>query len=196
MSGSRQPVGTKNPRTFQCGEDVKSTKSATRQARRTATLLELAQFAHAQWFFGNVYEAIVRVPERLADSVSDRIDRRPTSLLGAGSPVRYYVPAAPVAVASTLGAVITARGNARGRRWLAISSGCWVSGAALTAYLVRKVNIRLFFASDAATLPPPADREALLRTWYRLNVLRIAAAGGALFATYRAKRATLEVLNT
>jgi hypothetical protein len=171
-------------------------KSATHQARCTATLLELAQLAHAQWFFGNVYEAVVRVPERLADSVRDGIDQRPATLLGAGSPVRYYVPAAPIAVASTVGAVITARGNARGRRWLAISSGCWLSGAALTAYLVRKVNITLFFASDAAALPSPVDREALLRTWYRLNVLRIAAAGGALFATYRAKRAALEILNT
>lgn len=130
------------------------------------------------------------------DRQNPPIDERPTSLLGAGSPVRYYVPVAPVAVASTLGAVITARGNARGRRWLAISSGCWISGAALTAYLVRKVNIPLFFASDAATLPPRADREALLRTWYRLNVIRIAAAGGALFATYRAKRATLEIVTT
>jgi hypothetical protein len=185
---SPEPCHPLNPMT--------STTSATRQARCTATLLELAQLAHAQWFFGNVYEAVVRVPERLADSVRDGIDQRPTSLLGAGSPVRYYVPAAPVAVASTLGAVIAARGNARGRRWLAISSGCWRSGAAITAYLVRKVNITLFFAADRATPPPPTDRDALLRTWYRLNGLRIAAAAGALFATYRAKRATLEILNT
>ena len=173
-----------------------STKSATRRARCTATLLELAQLAHAQWFFGNVYEAVVRLPERLAYSVDGGIDQRPASVLGPGSPVRYYVPAAPVGVASTLGALITSRGDARARRWLAISTGCWVSGAAVTAYLVRRVNIKLFFAVDPAAPPPPVDREALLHIWYRLNVLRIAAAGGALLAAYRAKRAALEIFNT
>jgi hypothetical protein len=40
--------------------------------------------------------------------------------------------------------------------------------------------------------PPRAERDALMRTWYRLNVLRIAAAAGASFAAYRAKRAITE----
>src|SRR6476469_809687 len=40
-------------------------------------------------------------------------------------------------------------------------------GAALTAYLVRNVNLKLFLA---VAPPRPAERDALLRTWYRLNV--------------------------
>jgi Domain of unknown function (DUF1772) len=169
------------------------TKAAADRTRLTAALLDLAQFAHAQWFFGNVYEAVVKIPERLAaeaaDSAPDGIGQRPRSVLGAGSPARYYLPAAPVAVAAILGAVITGLGSARSKLWLAISASCWVSGAGLTAYLVRKVNLKLFFAAEP---PRPTDRDTLLRTWYRLNVLRAAAAGGALFATHRARQASLK----
>ena len=122
----------------------------------------------------------MKIPERLSAEVSESarqgIDEHRTSVLGSGSPVRYYAPAAPVALIGTLGAAITGLGSARSKRWLAISTGCWLSGAVLTAYLVRKVNLKLFFTADP---PPPADRNALLRTWYRLNVLRTAAAGGA-----------------
>jgi hypothetical protein len=54
----------------------------------------------------------------------------------------------------------------------------------MTAYLVRKVNLKLFFGDE----PPPAvERDALVRTWYRVNVLRTAVAGAALFATQRAR---------
>ena len=42
----------------------------------------------------------------------------------------------------------------------------------------------LFFSADP---PSPAEREALIRIWYRVNVLRITA--GALLAAYRASKA-------
>jgi hypothetical protein len=119
----------------------------------------------------------VKIPERLSAELSDSaygIDEPPRSVLGPGSPVRYYLPAAPVTIVGTLGAVINGLGSPCSQRWLTISTSCWISGAALTAYLVRKVNLKLFFAAEP---PPPAEREALLRTWHRLNVLRTAAAG-------------------
>jgi hypothetical protein len=64
-----------------------------------------------------------------------------------------------------------------------------VAGAALTGYVVREVNLKLFFGAEP---PPPAERDALLRTWYRLNALRAAAVGGAMFATQCAKQASRE----
>jgi len=157
-------------------------------ARRTAALLDLAQLGYAQWFFGNMYEAVVKVPDRLCDP-AQRTDGRGMSVLGPGSPVRYYVPAPPVALVGTLSAVINGVGNPRSRRWLTVSAGCGVAGVALAGYVVRKVNLKLFFAAQA---PPPAERDALLRTWYRVNVLRTAAVGGALFATQCAKQASLK----
>jgi hypothetical protein len=59
--------------------------------------------------------------------------------------------------------------------------------------LVRKVNLRLFFSTEP---PPPAERDALLRSWYRLNVLRMAAVGGSVFATQCAKQASLKNAKT
>jgi hypothetical protein len=160
-----------------------------RRARRTAALLDLAQLAYAQWFFGNVYEAVVKIPDRLSAELPESApgtDGRSRSVLGPGSPVRYYLPAPPVALVGTVGAVVNGLGNSRSRRWLTVSAGCGVAGAALTGYVVRKVNLKLFFGAE----PPAAERDALLRTWYRLNVLRAAAVAGAIFATQRAKQSS------
>lgn len=72
-----------------------------------------------------------------------------------------------------------------GRRWLAVTVGCSAGAAATTAYLLRGVNLRLFYSTDP---PSPAEREHLLRIWYHVNMLRIATAGGALLAAYRASK--------
>lgn len=168
-----------------------STQTVPR-ARRTAALLDLAQLAYAQWFFGNVYEAVVKIPDRLSAELPDSAPGthgRSRSILGPGSPVRYYLPAPPVAVVSTVGAVVNGVGNPRSRRWLTVSAGCGVAGAALTGYVVRKVNLKLFFGAEP---PPPAERDELLRTWYRVNVLRAAAVAGAMFAIQRAKQTSLK----
>jgi hypothetical protein len=66
-------------------------------------------------------------------------------------------------------------------------SGLLDVGSGHHRYLVRKVDLKLFFADEQ---PPIAERDALIGTWYRLNVVRIATAAGALVATYRAKQAS------
>ncbi|MFE4837268.1 hypothetical protein ACFRAU_21640 [Arthrobacter sp. NPDC056691] len=55
--------------------------------------LAVAEFTHAHWFFGNLYEAVVKVPHRVAGSEDGPELRR--SPLGSGSPGRYYAPLAP-----------------------------------------------------------------------------------------------------
>jgi hypothetical protein len=157
-----------------------------RQERLTTRLLDFAQLGHAHWLFGNIYEAVVKVPDRLAAEHAARVsvDGRAASLFEAGSPVRYYVPAAPLTLAATFGAVITGWRTARTRRWLATAAASSMTGVAATAYLVRRVNLPLFFSADP---PSPADRYDLVRTWHRVNLLRIAAAGVALYATHRAR---------
>lgn len=50
-----------------------------------------AELGRLQWFGGNLYEAAVNMPRLLVDAQSNR---RP-GLLAAGSPLRYYLPAAP-----------------------------------------------------------------------------------------------------
>lgn len=145
----------------------------------TGRLLMLAQLGHAQWFFGNLYEAVVRVPDRLAAEAGAAHARSP---LGAGSPLRYYVPAIPATLPATLAALWSGRDAPEARRWLVVAASCSVSGAGVTAVLVR-LNLRLFFAAEAV---PTSERQELLRTWYRLNAVRLATTAGAWIAARQA----------
>src|SRR5258707_2172901 len=73
-----------------------SAKLKSKQQNRVATLLSIAQLGYAHWFFGNLYEAVVRVPERLAkDYEPGKDDRRLATVFSSRSPVRYYVPGDP-----------------------------------------------------------------------------------------------------
>jgi hypothetical protein len=146
----------------------------------TARLLDIAKLGYAQWLFGNIYESVVKIPERLAT------DPNRTSVLGPGSPLRYYAPVLPVTVATTAAAFITGWGIEGARRWLAMTAGCSISGLAITGYLVRRVNLKVMFA---ASPPPEAERDALIDLWHRLNLVRIAAVTGAWFAAHRTNAA-------
>ena len=147
------------------------------QQSRASAFLTLAQLGYAHWFFGNLYEAVVRVPERLSkEKPPGSDDPLPMSLLGSGSPVRYFLPGVPVVMLGVLSAMPA------GWKWRSARPG-FVSlglstllGFAVTAYLVRAVNCKLFFASQPIT---QAQRERLLRIWYRANILRLLATGCA-----------------
>lgn len=160
--------------------------SPRRPSRRrvTAALLTLAQLGYAQWFFGNLYEAVVKIPDLMvAGDGTSAVDRRSASLSRPGSPVPYYIPGAAVTVAATLGALGAGWDRPGDRRWLVTAAAGTLSGVAITAYLVRAVNLKLFFSRQP---PAPADQETLLCTWYRLNRLRLVAVGGAWLAARRA----------
>ncbi len=163
-------------------------RSADCRVALTAWLLSIARLGYAQWLFGHIYEAVVKMPERLAletVKADARLNGGTTSVLGPGSPVRYYTPVAPAILASTSVAVATCWALQSARRWLIVTAGCLLSGLALTAFLVRAVNLKVMFVAKA---PPPAERDARIRVWYRLNIVRIAAVGAALFAADRASQ--------
>jgi hypothetical protein len=48
----------------------------SKQQKRVATLLAIAQLGYAHWFFGNLYEAMVRIPERIANDYEPGEDDR------------------------------------------------------------------------------------------------------------------------
>ncbi|WP_367129727.1 anthrone oxygenase family protein [Saccharothrix sp. HUAS TT1] len=138
----------------------------------------LARLGQAHWFFGNLYEAAVDVPRLVADA-----EREPR-LLGPGSPLRYYAPAAPVTVAATGAALVEAWRSGGDRRAVATSAAGTLVAAGLTGYLVRAVNLRLLRGGT----PPGADeRRRLLRTWHRLNLVRLAALAVAALALRRSR---------
>ena len=139
-----------------------------RRRRLASTALSLAQLGHAHWFFGNLYEAVVRVPHRMLDEAvaADQA----TEVLRPGSPLRYYVPGIPLTVPAALVTLVAGWPDPRQRRWLAVFASCSATGGAITGYLVRRVNIPLFFSAEPVDA---AQRVALLRTWYRLNGARL-----------------------
>ena len=145
-------------------------------------LLAGAEFTHAHWFFGNLYEALVKIPHRVASA--EPTSELPRSPLGAGSPGRYYVPLAPLNLPMAAASLLAGWKQADRRSWLILATASSAAGAGATAYLLRSVNPKLFFG------PRPlgeAEREPLLRRWYRLHAVRIATSAISLFAIDRAR---------
>ncbi|MEU4449668.1 anthrone oxygenase family protein [Actinosynnema sp. NPDC050801] len=143
----------------------------------------LARLGHAHWFSGNLYEAVVDVPGLLADARPHREPR----LLGPGSPLRYYAPAAPVTVVATGVTLVESWRNGGDRRAVATSAVGTLVAAGLTGYLVKAVNLRLLRDDE-----PLGDdeRRRLMRTWHRGNLLRLVALAVTAAATRRATRST------
>lgn len=145
--------------------------------KRVADLLTVAQLGYAHWFFGNLYEAVVRVPDRLAgDYTPGAEDRRLASVLAVGSPVRYYLPGIPAVLGATLAALVAGWTSRADRPWLGATALSTLAGIAATGYLVVAVNRKLFVAGQALT---QAEQDRLLRIWYRLNVVRLVSTGCA-----------------
>jgi hypothetical protein len=144
------------------------------QRIRRAGLSTAAELGLAHWFFGNLYEEVVRMPARIADQPS------PGGPLAPGSPVRYYIPAAPVTLAATLACVADGWRRRADRPALAAAALLTAAGTALTAHLVRAVNLRLL--DDARRPADPAERQRLVEHWHRVNRIRLVAVAGAAVA--------------
>ena len=144
------------------------------------TPLTVARVAHVQWFFVTLYEAVVRMPDRLVD---EHDSGRRSTPFAPGSPARYHLPIAPVVVGSALTALVDARRNDRDRAALTVAATSSVCGAALTGYLVRTVNLRMLTAGP----PIGADeRGELVRRWHRVNRARLVLLAVAAVALERA----------
>lgn len=154
------------------------------RTRTTKRLLTLAQLGRAHWFFGNLYEAVVRVPDHLAKPAGSAEDPSLPSLFGKGSPVRYFVPGLPLTFGATIGALLTGWKTPATRGWLVASTASTLAGGLATAYLVANVNPKLFGAGEPLTTE---ERQALLRTWYRLNAFRLGAAAAGLVTAEKAR---------
>ncbi|BBF99806.1 MULTISPECIES: anthrone oxygenase family protein [Pseudonocardia] len=138
--------------------------------RRTGPALALARLTHVQWFAVNLYEAVVRIPERLADE-HDRTDRpRGRGPLRRGSPARYHVPAIPLVLGSAVAAVATGPRSTGARRATVTAAGSSLAATVLTGYLVRTVNLRLLDDGGPIT---PDERDRLLARWDAVNGVRL-----------------------
>jgi hypothetical protein len=157
-------------------------QTSDRRAVLVDRLLGVAEFSHAHWFFGNLYEALVKIPDRVAGS--EATPDLPRSPFGAGSPGRYYAPIAPLSAPTAIAALAAGWNRSGSRLWLALAAASSVTGAAATVYLLRSVNPRLFFS------PQPLSemrRKPLLKKWYRAHALRLTASAVALAALDHAR---------
>jgi hypothetical protein len=140
---------------------VMRTRSSSPAVRSRPPWAAIAGVGQVWWFFGNLYEAVVDVPQLLMDAHPNRAPR----LLGAGSPVRYYLPAAPLTLAATAAALLDSWRSGSDRPAIVTAAAGTVSATAVSGYLVRTVNRRL------------------LQRWHRGNLLwllALAIATGAL----------------
>jgi hypothetical protein len=140
--------------------------------RHHALLRTTAQLGLAHWFFGNLYEEVVGMPARVAENPPAG------GPFAAGSPVRYYLPAAPHTLAATFACVVTGWGRHHDRRALAAAGLLTATGAVMTAHLVRAVNLRLLDGVE----PDPAQRQRLVRHWHRVNRVRLPVVAAAAIA--------------
>lgn len=156
--------------------------SSARRELIADRLLDIAEFSHAHWFFGNLYEALVKMPHRVA--AAEASPELPRSPFGAGSPGRYYAPVAPINAPVAVAALVAGWKNSNCRAWLIIAALGSTTGAAATAYLLRSINPQLFFS------PQPVSemrRKPLLKRWYRIHAIRLTASAIALVAIHRAR---------
>ena len=150
----------------------------TGPARRRITdvLLAVAEVGLAHGLFGNLYEGVVRVPDHLARHRDLEVPAGhrvgPGALLAVGSPVRYYLPVAPITAGAVLVAAATGWQRSGDRRDLAAAAVGMVSAAGITSYAVRGIIVPVLFAPHP---PDSAERDRLLRRWHRLNVIRMVA---------------------
>lgn len=146
--------------------------------RRTSqggqAVARLARFGLAAWFFGNLYEGVVGMPQLLVYAQP----HRPRGLLTSGSPVRYFAPVAPVALGANAAALLVEWRSGEDRRRVATAAACLTGAVALSAYLIRTVNLALL--TNNAPLPEP-ERRRLLARWHQINAARLLllAAGSA-----------------
>ena len=145
-------------------------------------ILGVAEFSHAHWFFGNLYEVLVKIPHRVAAAEASR--ELPRSPFGAGSPGRYYAPIAPINAPAAIAALVAGWNHADSRPWLLVAAASSTTGAAATAYLLRSINPDLFFSPQPLS---ETRRNPLLKRWYRVHALRFAASAVALAAIHEAR---------
>jgi hypothetical protein len=142
-----------------------------------SVLVAIAFAQHMFWWSGNVYEAIVVAPPQLA---SWRQGRAPGMRI---DPRWYYLPAAPVGLlceGTAFGLALADSYHLAG--WLAIAVAASALATGLTVYLVRAVNLPLFYADPA---PTPAVGLPLMRRWVGFNLVRVALVAVAVAAMFR-----------
>ena len=127
-----------------------------------------ARLGQAAWYYGNLYEAVVGMPQLLIEA---RANRAP-SLVGPGSPVRYYIGVAPPALGATAVSLVASWRAGEDRRLIVATAGSIAVAVMLSAYLIRSVNVPLLTSRESLS---ERDERRLVWTWHGVNAVRLLA---------------------
>ena len=141
-----------------------------------------ARLGQTAWYYGNLYETVVGMPQLLLEA---RAERAP-SLLGPGSPVRYYVGVAPLALGATTVSLVASWRSGEDRRLIVVTAGSIAVAVLLSAHLIRSVNVPLLISHESLG---ERDERRLVRTWHGVNAVRLVALAGARIALERLGKA-------
>jgi len=86
--------------------------------------------------------------------------------------VRYYAPVAPLAFGATTVTLVKTWRSGGDRRLITASAVSMASASALSAYLVRSVNLRLLASDEPLS---EDDRRRMFAVWHRMNAVRLVA---------------------
>ena len=130
-------------------------------------LVAAADLGQSAWLFGNLYEGVVGVPQLLADARPARA----AGLLSPGSPVRYFAPAAPLAVGATAATLLRSWRTDVDRPLTVATSAAFGTAIALSGFLIWTVNRTLLGDEPLSD----ARRAELVTRWHRTNIVRVGA---------------------
>jgi hypothetical protein len=134
-------------------------------------------FALAQWFFGNLYEAAAFVPNATSFIAAKSGEAKALFERKAVSPILYYfVPSAATLLLAPILAIAGWRRHDPGTPYILASCGLVLAAAALTYYVVRYINLDLFFQPQTDLI----RTGKLLRTWAILNLIRLSLVAASI----------------
>lgn len=154
--------------------------------RRRAWWETAARLGLGAWFFGNLYEGLAGMPQLLEEARS----RRAPGIVRPGSPVRYYAPVAPLAFGGTLVTLAKAWQSDGDRCLIKTTAASVASAAALSVYLIWRVNVPLLASGEALS---EDDRHQMVATWHSANAARLGAliVGGASLSRLTSERVAI-----
>lgn len=150
-------------------------------------LLTFALFTHAMWFFGNLYEGLVFIPNGLR--ASREVFAQFNAYFAVTKPYWYYVPLTHLGALALLAAAVGQRRAPRGEARVELRLASLASGLAivLTVFIVVHYNTRLWLG-DVRGLDDQALWSLTLQwgLWNLLRLVLVGVAGAGIFRAYTA----------
>jgi len=145
-------------------------------------LLIFSLFGIAMWFFGNLYEGIVLMPNTLFGSVQKL--QAWQNLFVESNPAYFYLIANLAVVATWILFFRTPKESTDIKRLLKYASLILLAAIVLSVYIITQINLKFFFGDLSKYDTVQIHSAAVL--WNVLNSIRVVLVGAALVFMFRA----------